>query len=151
VEDADRKTGIFKVVKLLAIVIFVVSPLFYLGVALLLEISPSEVNNIDLILYLLLFISVFLPTLTIPIKRSFISKANMSPMTGGKRAPLFITMFIVISALIEAIYVFGIVVYFLSGDIQRMLYFYPIGIAWTFMHWPSREKFDAFVNPPGKP
>ena len=49
-------------------------------------------------------------------------------------------------SLIEAIYIYGLVVYLLSGDILKALYFYPVGIAWSVVHWPTRDRFENFVN-----
>ena len=88
-----------------------------------------------------------LQPLTIP----FISKIQIQnwlkeESESKSPAALFVMLSIIKSSLIETIYIYGLIVYFLSGDIIKSLYFYPVGIAWSVVHWPTRGRFDNFVS-----
>ena len=49
-------------------------------------------------------------------------------------------------SLIGAIYIFGLIVYFLTADLTQMLWFYPVGICWSAIYWPRRAKYRQFVE-----
>ena len=38
-------------------------------------------------------------------------------------------------------------IFFLTQyDIEKMLYFYPIGIVWVFLGWPTRKRYENFIS-----
>ena len=59
-------------------------------------------------------------------------------------AGLFFNLALIKISMIEAIYIYGLVVYILLGDMIKALYFYPIGMAWSVVYWPTRDRFAIF-------
>jgi len=59
---------------------------------------------------------------------------------------LYFMLSIIQMAMVEAIYVYGFIVFILTARLTYMLYFYPIGIAWSFVYWPRREKYTQLLE-----
>jgi hypothetical protein len=145
----EKQLGILK---LITFVLMVMAPVLYLYIAWQLDTQGlrAKAGN-DLLLYLLLVISILSP-LVIPVVTSGVIRAErargeqmMTP------AQLFQKLCIIQMSMIEAIYIYGFVVYNITGTISYMLYFYPIGIAWSFVYWPKREKYERLVEKLNQP
>ncbi len=131
----------------------VVAPLLYLGIAYLQEmegIAPGYA--VDLTVYLLLAVGILEPSVYWLIERSQIAHYRES---GGrsKMSPsqVYFTLSVIRMAFVEAIYVFGLTVYFVTGSYQAMLYFYPVALAWTVVHWPRRAGYERLMHMLGAP
>ena len=147
-----------------AFVMFVGAPLIYLFMTtetIFQEFSTSGQN--DIMFYILLIIALFYP-LVIPIlEKAFVtahhkrndvknkskwamklqSHSNKRNSTPEK---LYFTFFVVKSALVEASFIFGLLIYIVSGDMTRMLYFYVVGIAWSLVVFPTKSRCEKFLE-----
>jgi hypothetical protein len=57
---------------------------------------------------------------------------------------LFTSISVIEFILVESVYIYGLVVYIITGDMMRMLSFYPVAVIWTVVYWPRRSAWDKF-------
>ena len=125
----------------------VAAPPIYLLVAYVMRVDNfAPDNSIVFLLYSLLIVGLVQPAVAVPIERLMVANARKEPVTASSGSALFLSISIIKMALIEPIYIYGFVAFLLSGEILNMLYFYPIGIVWTVIYWPRKEKLDQFVK-----
>jgi len=148
-EQAEKQ---LRVLKIITWAMLVVAPLVYLFIARQLTIQglQAKAGN-DLAFYLLLTVALLSPLVTPFITNGVIraERANKGPEKNP--AQIFQSLSIVQMAMIEAIYVYGFVVFVLTAKFTYMLYFYPIGIAWSFVYWPRREKYTQLLEKLNRP
>ncbi len=135
-----------KLVTLLAYAMLVAAPLVNVFVAYIAKIARQGGGEHEMMLYILLILSVFQPLTVKFIERFHITNYQKAEETKMPPENLFTTLSVIKFAFIEAIYLYGLVVYLLAGNLTWMLYFYPIGIAWTFVYWPRQSTFKNFLN-----
>ena len=94
----------------------------------------------------LLIYGVFSPFVLLVIKKAMViayRKGKMkfkSPDHAWRKFSLFQ------SAVVAATFIYGFIAYLQSGDIEKMLYFYPIGAVWAFFFWPTRKRYENFIE-----
>lgn len=142
----EKKQAVLKLVVVLAYAMLVAAPLVNLFVAYLATIAGQQGGEVKMMLYILLILSVFQPAAAKFIERFQINSYKRAEQTKITPENLFTTISVIKFAFIEGIYLYGLVVYLLSGNLNWMLYFYPIGIAWTFAYWPRQSTFESFLN-----
>jgi hypothetical protein len=103
-------------------------------------------NSVVFLLYALLIIGLVQPVFAYPIEKLMVAKVRKDLVGASSSSALYLSISVIRMALIEPIYIYGLVVFLLSGNIANMLYFYPIGIVWTVVYWPRKEKLDQFVK-----
>ena len=64
---------------------------------------------------------------------------------------LLFSIIIVRMAFIKPSYIYGLVVFMISADLSRMLWFYPIGVFWTLIYWPTRARREKIASKGGEP
>ena len=67
-------------------------------------------------------------------------KKGSSPIIAGQ------AMVIVQLVQIESLYIYGMVLYFISGITTYLPYFAALGLLMTIMYWPSFNRFTSFVR-----
>ena len=135
-----------QVARNIALATLIFLPLVFLLVMNIVEIQKQTGGQIDIMQYILLIVGMLQP-LTIPIiTRVQVQFWQKSILKRKNPDSLFLSLALIKYSMIVAIYIYGLVVYFLSGDMIKALYFYPIGIAWSVVHWPTRDRFDNFVS-----
>lgn len=97
-------------------------------------------------LYLLLILALIEPAFVPLIVRSEIGKYRSGATKMKSPAHLFLTLGIIQMAFVTAIYIYGFIVFILTAKFTYMLYFYPIGIAWSFVYWPRRKKYTQLLE-----
>ena len=133
--------------KLISFAMLVVAPLIYLLVAYVIRVNNfAPDNSVVFLLYALLIVGLVQPSVAVPIERLMVANVRKEPVTASSGSALYLSISLIKMALIEAIYIYGLVAFLLSGEILNMLYFYPIGIVWTIIYWPRKEKLDQFVK-----
>ncbi len=142
----EKKLAWWKTIKLMAMAFLVVAPVIYLAVAYFVEMPGQQGGQIQMMLYILLIVAIVDPALAKFIERFQISSYRGSKQTKMTPDNLFFTLSIIKFAFVEMSYIFGLVVYFVSGDRTSMLYFYPIGIAWSFVYWPKKSTYENFIQ-----
>lgn len=152
--------------------LYIIAPLIYIYLATQFTPPVQEGGHVDMMLYILLIVALVLPALSPIIDRSqiayyrkiYLAKEEKPAQNGikslidranygvdshtpqGSPMKFFTTLAILKGALVDAVYLFGFVVFFLSGDIIKMLYFYPIGILWTLVHFPRKSQYESLVE-----
>jgi hypothetical protein len=112
---------------------------------------PPEGTPDNMIIYLLLMVAIGSPALVPIIARSQIlifkssQNSKMTPMN------LFFASSLIGLTFVEAAYIYGLTAFILTGEFVNMLYFYPAGIAWSFVYWPKREKYDQLLEKLNRP
>lgn len=126
-------------------------PILYLVVAQIQsEYLKAPAGN-ELLLYILLIVAIVSPAAAFVIERFQISQFLAAQASEMQPIDLFFTVSIIKMAMVEAVYIYGFVVFMLSGELANMLYFYPIGIVWSLIHWPRREKYDQLKEKLNRP
>ena len=146
--DAARKE--FKKTRFLAIVLLALAPVVYIVIAGLLKSQGSvrvqSGGEIDMMFYILIVIALVSPTILPLIQKAQVSNYRAGKLSKASSAQLMTTLFLIKFSMVEAIFIYGLVVFFLSGDIQRMLVFYPIGAVWSVILWPREEKMKETIE-----
>ena len=143
-DPSEKHLGTLKIITW-AMLVF--APAVYLIIASMVRIDPSPSGTPDnLIIYILLIVGVTSPVMGLVIERIQIQAFKTNQNSKMSPANLFFTVSIIKMAMVEAVYIYGLVVYLLTGSFLNLLYFYPIGIIWSFVHWPRRIKYDQLVE-----
>ena len=147
--------------RLLALLFLVLVPVLYLIIAFLSKpdrFSPDDSHRF--MLYVILIVAFICPPGSIIVKKFQSSnfqqnrgKVMKQEMFGFKKREVkmtpgqfYINSLIVQLAFVEAVFVYGLIIYFVSADIVNMLYFYIIGIIWSVIFWPREEKARTFMK-----
>ena len=146
INPTEENPGQFRPVILLTFFNLVVAPLIYFFVAFFMKIPLKTGGEQEMLLYILLIVGMVQPVVLPFIEKMQINNYRKNKNSAMSPYQLFTTISIIKMAMIEAVYLYGLVVYFLSGDLTRMLYFYPVGIIWTFIYWPRRDKYERFTK-----
>jgi len=136
----------FTKARFVALAMLAVAPAVYLVVAWILQMPFKTGGEIDLMFYILLIVAMVQPAAVIVIERHQVNAyraRGSAPMTPSQ---LLFSIMIIKAAIVEAVFLYGLIVYLLSGDMLRMLWFYPIGAAWTVIYWPRREKWNSLIR-----
>ncbi len=134
----------FKKSKALAVALLIAAPAAYLVVAYVIEIGPVTGGEVDMLFYILLIVAVVEPAVVPLIKRFHLIRYRSGGTSRMSPGQLFTSISLIKFALVESIYVYGLVVYVISGDMMRMLPFYPVAIAWTAVYWPRLSAWHEF-------
>lgn len=137
--------------KLLAVILLIVAPVVYLLVTFIVKVPEQLGGQIDIMLYILLIIAAAQPLVYPVIKRIQLSNFRASRTTKMTPEKLFLTLTIIRLALIESAFIYGIVVYFISGLKTPIIYFYLIGYVWAALGWPRRSQLERFVERANRP
>ena len=143
---STAKSNQLSLIRMIAIAMLIVMPVIFLVSMFIVSPPKQSGGEIEIMLLILLVVGMLQP-LAIPIIEK-IQIQNWLKEESETKSPaaLFVMLSIVKSSFIEGIYIYGLVVYFLSGDMIRALYFYPISIVWSVVHWPTRQRFENFVS-----
>lgn len=136
----------FKAVKIIAVVMLLVAPLIYLLLAYIIEIPFQGYGQQAMLFYILFILGIVQPIVLPVIDKSQINSYKNNNQSSMTPANLFTTLSIMKISFIEAIYIYSLVIYFLSGNIYSMLYFYPVGIVWSFIYWPKMSTYEKFLK-----
>ena len=136
----------FRTARIITLAMLIFLPLVFLLVMYIVEIQEQTGGQIEMMQYILLIVGMLQPLTILIITRVQIQFWQKSVLEKKTPASLFLSLALIKLSMIVAIYIYGLVVYFLSGDMIKALYFYPIGMAWSVVYWPTRDRFENFVN-----
>ncbi len=143
-EQTDKQR---RVLRLITWMFLVVMPIAYLMAAQQIDAKGVQARaGNDVLLYLLLVVGALSPLMIPLVTNSVIRGERAKKGQGLPPAQIFQQLSIVQMAFVEAIYIYGFIVFNLTGKFTYMLYFYPIGIVWSFVYWPKREKYDRLLE-----
>ncbi len=129
------------------------APVLYLIIAVAIAATdPSPAGGeLDVLFYILLIVGAVQPFLIPWLERVQLRTVEHRDKTARQVAALYLTTFILKAAFIEAVFIYGLVVYLLSKDsIERMLVFYAVGVVWTFVYWPTESRLHNFLERVGR-
>lgn len=139
------------IIRVVAAALGIVAPALFLVIATLIHPERSPIGetgaegSTDMVFYLLLILGALDPLVVPLIERFQISNWRRLPR-GRTAEQLFFNLVIIRMAFVEATFIYGFVVYLLTGDLMRMLMFYPLGLIWLAIYWPRREKYERFIE-----
>jgi hypothetical protein len=142
----DRTNREFVRTRRFAYLFLVVAPLIYLVVPVVHEPESPIAGEDDLMFYILLIVAIMQPLVIPLIERMQIAAFRKQTEKRMLPAQLYTSIAFIRFAVIESIYIFGLVVYLVSSDLPRMGWFYFVGIIWTFVHWPRMVAFQRFME-----
>jgi F0F1-type ATP synthase membrane subunit c/vacuolar-type H+-ATPase subunit K len=132
---------------MISIAMLVVAPAAYLVVAFIID--PANLGDggfNEFVLYILLIVAAAQPAVVLAVQktiqgapRSDVTE-NLSEVVGS-----YFTQSLLRLAIVEAVYIYGLVIFLISGQLGYMLYFYPIGVVWTLILWPRRSAFEKLI------
>ena len=136
----------FRLTRLIAWLLLVLSPAVYIVVAAFLAIPDQSGGQIDMTFYILLILALFQPALLPLIERLQTANFRRPAPKNTNPRQLAMTMHITKFAFVEAIFIYGLVIFILSGDWARFLIFYPVGIVWAAIYWPRQERWQSLAK-----
>lgn len=128
-------------------IILVGLPLVYLVVAWILDfaqLAPARTEQFAV--YILLIVGIVLPAMIPVLERSQIKSLRDNPDAVLVAGQVFQTFSLVRAAIVESVYLLGMIAYVMSGEILQMLWFYPIGIIWTMLFWPRQRGYRRLIE-----
>lgn len=139
----------FKKCTVLAVITLVAIPLLGLLVACIMKLDVKSGGEMDMLFYILLIVAAVEPAVAPLVERFHLKKfrsAGSSRMSSGQ---LLTSISLIKFALVEAIYIYGLVVYVIVGDIVKMLPFYLVGAIWSVVYWPRRSTWEKSTRANG--
>jgi len=129
------------------------APLIYLVIPQFIETAEFETQaGMDVLLYMLMLLAVIQPMIVSPLIERHHLKTHS---TGGEKSQspgqLYVTLSIIKFAVVETTFIYGLVVFCVTGSYEHMLWFYPIGAIWAVVYWPRRVKYEQFLQKLGTP
>lgn len=134
----------FKKSLALAVALLVVAPAVYLLVACVIQIDPRTGGEADMLFYILLIVAIVEPAVAPLIRRFHLNRYRPYGTSRMSPGQLFTSISVIEFVLVELIYIYGLVVYIITGDMMRMLSFYPVALIWSVVYWPRRSAWDKF-------
>lgn len=142
----DAALAQLKVAKIMAVAMFIAAPLVYLGVGYVINKPPMAGGEGKLLFYILFIVALVQP-LTLPlIERTQIKNYHANPRSQMTPAQSFLMVSITKFALVEAIFLYGLLVRILLGNFNYMLYFYAVGIIWARIYWPRMSTMEKYLE-----
>jgi len=136
----------FNQTRVLAVFFLIFVPLNNLNVAYYDMLVTKTSEYIDIMMPILLIYGVFSPFVLLVIKKVMMIAYRKGKMKFKSPDHAWRKLSIMQSAVVAATFIYGFIVFTMSGDIQRMLYFYPIGAVWAFFFWPTRKRYENFIS-----
>jgi len=125
----------------------VVMPVFLLVLAQFIAAAPTTSGApYDMVTYILLVVAALEPLPYLFIERVRINNFRKAKGNEAAKGQFFMHVVIMRMAPVTAIYMFGFFVFLIGGEFMRMLYFYPIGLIWTYFRWPSEAYRQEFMR-----
>jgi F0F1-type ATP synthase membrane subunit c/vacuolar-type H+-ATPase subunit K len=140
-----------RTLRLITWAMLVGAPIIYLVVAQIQTAYLEARAGNELLLYILLVVAIVSPATAFVVEWFQMSQFLSTQASEMQPINLFFTISIIKLAMVEATYIYGFVVFLMSGNFSNMLYFYPIGIIWTLVHWPRRQKYNQLIEKLNRP
>ncbi len=139
-EEALEKQ--FRTAQIMAVFMLLVAPLVYLGIAIVVGGALVTPEASDLVFWMLLVVAIATPVLLPIVERHQIRNFRQRRDNRPGPGQLLVTLSITSAAWVETVYIFGFIVYLVTGDMLRMLTFWPVGIIWSYVYWPRRSRWE---------
>jgi hypothetical protein len=144
----DQEIGTrYGIILILVLVLLLVAPVMYLVIAYMQLRNPGfQSHPRDLLFYLFLLYAIGQAALIPFIEKKLIAVHMAKRLAGKALLEAGQTIVICKLAFINSIYVYGLTIFFITGSINKLPYFYVVGILCTFLFWPSKSRFTELVR-----
>ncbi len=137
-DEAQSKQ--YKLIRLFALLMLVVAPIIYLVIVNLVQVQKKTGGEHDIMFYMLLIVAVSQPLVIPLIERVQIARYRHEGNSSASSVACLTVMYLTRFAIVEAVYIWALVLMFVTGDLTRTLLFFPIGAVWSAIYWPTRTK-----------
>ncbi len=145
--DPDRLTRQqLRKTRLLALLMLAVSPVVYLAFAALLNMPEKTGGEYRLMLYILLIVALAEPALVPLLRKLQISSYRKRKNSRATPAQLLLVLQLIAFSFVHAIYIYGFVVYLVSGSFPNLFYFFIIGGTWSAVYWPREGAANKLLR-----
>ncbi|MDX9858804.1 MAG: hypothetical protein RBT76_13515 [candidate division Zixibacteria bacterium] len=138
------------VLKIIVFAMLIGAPLLYLAVAAVITVTAETDTGRNVFLYMLLAVALLTPA-TIPLIERFQIAGWKNRASAQSPRQFLFSLVLVRCAMIEAVYIYGLVAFLLTAAITNMLFFYAIAIGWTFPFWPTESRLHSLLERMEKP
>ncbi len=145
-ETSEGLVKKFKLIRLMAVLMLIVAPAIYLVVANLVALQPKSGGEHDIMFYILLLVALSQPSVVPLIERFQIGRFRHEYSSKTSPVGFLTVMFLTRFAVVEAVYIWGLVILFVTGDLTRALLFFPIGAIWSIIYWPREDKMKRTLE-----
>lgn len=135
------ETKQLQTLRIITLAMLLGGPLMYLYMAYLGS-QHETARDGQVMLYVLFLVSLITPPMAVVVERSQIKLYKNGSSTQTTPAAMFQTISIIKMAMINAVYIYGFVAANLTGEFTNMFYFYPIGMIWSLVYWPTGGRFE---------
>lgn len=132
--------------QLMAAAIYIGAPLLYLIAGYYMNLQETDNPANDLMFRILIFFSLFQPSLGYLIEKFHISMYRRNASNRQTPEKLFFTVGITKIAMVNAVFLYGLVVVIITGDFNNFSYFYLLGTVWAFVLFPTKKSYDKFME-----
>lgn len=145
----DQKEKTKKRITLLAILFFIVTPVIYIFPTFIT--SPPQLNQAanEMVIYILLIVAVVEPVLYPLVERFQIAQYKRVQNSTMSVYQLYQTCFLIKATLVNSVFIYGLVTFFLMGTNEHIWKFYIIGIFWVIIYWPRGNYLENFLTKAG--
>ena len=151
-EELDRRV---RHGRLLALLLLVLAPAVFLIIAVSVNVPrfDPEDETRRFMLYIFFILAFLEPLVSILVRKFQVSnyrktgtarrvgprgrKEGSTKMTTGQ---FFVNALITQLSFVNAVFILGLIAYFVTADLNNMAYFYALGIIWSVIFWPREEK-----------
>ena len=144
----NQEAGIyFRQARLFATLLLVVFPILYLVIAFFVTSEKNaDAGANQMVLYMLMVVAMIQPTAFFLFRKMQVGNYKKSPQAKMSPGQLYLTLEIMKLALIEAVFIYGLVMIIIAGKFENLIYFYVIGIIWSVALWPRRSVMATFMK-----
>lgn len=136
----------FTLIRLIATALLIVAPVIYLVIAALNTKDYFQAEaSAKLIMYLLIPIALAEPLAWLLIKKVQLG-VYKKQAEKTSIAKMYLTLSMTKLSFVAAIFVYGLVAFFLTNEIMNLSWFYLIGAVWSVIYWPRKSHFERVMN-----
>jgi len=146
-EDAIGKQ--YAILRVITFALFVAAPLCYTAIVYLLSYSGNMPIRPNAPITYAMFALALIHAVLVPACDRFgvWTKKGRGPRREGQSiSQRAVSLMIIKMAQIESMYLFGIVTFFVTGLTTYLPYFTALGLLYSIIYWPTRERFVSLVR-----
>ncbi|MCK4460641.1 MAG: hypothetical protein KAW46_02500 [candidate division Zixibacteria bacterium] len=146
----NRLSSVVWLNRITACTVTIMAPAIYLRLANMLQAQGKFLNHsggyVELMFYGLLLYSLTSPLIAGIVEKAQIDKYHNKGKPKTTAAKMLFDISVVKITLAGAVYFYGAVVLFVSGDWWRLIPFYVIAVLWSVIHWPRRKEMKRTLE-----
>ena len=137
----------YSTLRIIIFAMMVFSPVIYLIIVyVLLKKGERPTRPNEAIFYLLLSLAALQGAL-VPLIEKKVRHTYYSGWSAGRTVLEAAGSIVIVRlGLIGAIYIYGLVIFFITGIASRLPYFYAFGVFYTIVYWPAESRFRDLIE-----